>query len=189
MDDGLLQLLSDVITVLQNLKDQNGKPVFRKVTIYNSQDLRFGSQNDYNKDTRVGNIADVNDWPACFIEPVIDNVNTEGLGTQTLEGRLLVHICTYRLDFDTNWQQPYVLRTLVHQALQMLKDEDDRYASLMRRTEVPDVNHDTLYNWIATYGFLVVDDTANIYRDGTWGTAGLGSIIFEDQTGNVIKTI
>jgi len=191
MTDGLLQLLEDAIQVLKNISDTNHKPVFRQVSIYNNQVLKAGLQNDYNSESKVSNLANVNDWPACFVEPVIDNVNTEGLGTQTSEGRLLIHICTYRLDGDKNWQQPFVLRTQVHQALHMLKATNNRYASLMRSAEQPDLDHDTLYNWIATYGFLIVDETANIYRDGTASTSGISSIgiIFEDQSDNVIKAI
>jgi hypothetical protein len=171
--DGLLILLNDVISTLQNLTSA-GVKVFKYVGIYNNQFSANGLQNDFTRKTDIRNVAEVNNWPACFIEPIIDTVDTQSLGTQVISGKLIIHIASMRHDLDKNWQSVYQLRTFVHTALHLLKDSNDRYSSLMRMNEQPDFNHDTLYNWGAVYGFSTIDDTSYIWRNSpSAGTNGL----------------
>ncbi len=164
MEDGLRQLIKDVIQKLNDLRYEDTTKVFRHVNLYNNQINRLGRQNDYSTDQISKNIAPVFDFPAAFIEPVIDGINTQGLGTQIIQGRLIIHIALNRYDLDTNWELPLDIGARVHQALHLLKSSDDRYATLTRELGQPDIDHDNVFVWLQTYRYLAVDETANIYR-------------------------
>jgi len=159
MEDGLLNLLNDVMDAIKSIKGPDSKPLINTVGIWRSQFDIMGDNSDNRNRSKNENFPF--QWPAIFVEPQVNWIDTSDRKTQRQHVTIILRIGIWRLDFEKgdNWQIPFILRTEVHKVLQGLK-KDDTYTSLVKDIEFADVFYENYYMWKMEYTSLVVDSTA-----------------------------
>lgn len=181
--NGLLVLLNDVIETLKAI-EVDGKKLFHKVGIYNSQFITLGNQNTYDdNDSKESNTNYGYPFkmPAAFVNAEVIAVNTRPDKTLEKEVRLSINFGLYKLNLDKDWTAPYVMYEHIHTALQQLKNEDDSSSALQLSGELPNTNYDNVYVYQLFYDAIVVDEVAK--GDESYGTPDELDIDIEIENG------
>lgn len=94
-------------------------------------------------------------FPAAFMEVIVDNIETQGVGNQLWNCRLKLHIAHYLLnaqdgEFEQNWEV-FDLVDKVHTHFHGWKP--DRCNTFIETNLTQDYSHDNLYHFIMEYKF------------------------------------
>jgi hypothetical protein len=169
-NDAVSVMVQDVLAVITNLTEDS-QPLFKHVTLFNNQIERFGGANNFDINNQPINTNAPFDWPACFVEVIVDSVNDLSGSYQEVNGRLICHISMYDYDLYEELLKPFAFAFKVHQSLHLLKHINDRY-SLRRMSQITDRNYSNLYTSQLIYQFKCTDNTHES-EYGIFGTNGI----------------
>jgi hypothetical protein len=176
-NDGLTILFQNVLGILAQLKVSihSDESLFKYVAPFNNQIEKFGAANNFDINSRQINTNLPFDFPACFVETIVDSVNDLSNSYQQINGRLIVYISLYEYDLYEDHLKAYNMAFKVNQALHLLKDGNDKYM-LRRQNQVVDKNYSNLYTYQLVYQFQCTDNT-QITEYAIFGTNGLSFIM------------
>lgn len=156
-NDSLTLLFRDVLNVLSEIT-VSGEKLFKYVAPFSNQFERLGTSNNFDINNMPINRNLPFDFPACFVETLVDATNDLAASYQEINGRLVVYVGLHDYDLDKDVTKPYSIRFLVHQALHLLGGYESSY-TLRRATEMTDPRYSNVYVYQLVYQFICTDNT------------------------------